>query len=59
MALPTLDMNLSKLQKRAKDREAWHAIVQMLTKSWTRQQLNNNNNGHKLNWEVNCVMELP
>ena len=30
------DMNLSKLQETAKDREAWHAVVHGIAKSWTR-----------------------
>ena len=34
------DMSLSKLQEIVKDREAWHAAVHGVTKSWT--QLNNN-----------------
>ena len=32
----SMDMNLSKLWKVMKDREAWHAAVQGITKSWTR-----------------------
>ena len=31
----SMDMNLSKLQERVKDREAWHAIVHGVAKSWT------------------------
>ena len=30
----SIDMNLSKLQVIVKDREAWHAAVQGITKSW-------------------------
>ena len=33
------DMNLGKLWEMVSDREAWHAPVQGVTKSWT--QLNN------------------
>ena len=33
--LDSLDMNLSKLQEIAKDREAWHAAVHGFTKSCT------------------------
>ena len=32
----SLDMNLGKLQETVKDREAWHAAVHAVTKSWTR-----------------------
>ena len=31
----SMDMSLSKLQKMVKDREAWHAAVHGVTKSWT------------------------
>ena len=31
----SMDMNLSKLQEIVKDREAWHAAVHGVTKSWT------------------------
>ena len=32
----SMDMKLSKLQKMAKDREAWYAAVHGVAKSWTR-----------------------
>ena len=31
----SLDMNLSKLQELVMDREAWHAVVHGVKKSWT------------------------
>ena len=31
----SMDMNLGKLQEMVKDREAWHAAVYGITKSWT------------------------
>ena len=30
------DMNLGKLQETVKDRRAWHAVVCVVTKSWTQ-----------------------
>ena len=33
--IDSMDMSLSRLQERVKDREAWHAAVHRVTKSWT------------------------
>ena len=32
----SMDVNLSKLQERVKDREAWHAVVQRVAKGQTQ-----------------------
>ena len=31
----SIDISLSKLWERVKDREAWHAVVHEIAKSWT------------------------
>ena len=33
-----MDMNLGKLQEMVRDREAWHATVYEVTKSWTQMR---------------------
>ena len=32
----SMDINLSKLWEMVRDREAWHAAVHRVTKSWTQ-----------------------
>ena len=39
----SMDMSLSKLRKTVKDREAWQAAVQGVSKSWTGPKRLNNN----------------
>ena len=34
--IDSMDMNLSKCQEVVRDREAWHAAVHGLAKSWTQ-----------------------
>ena len=33
--IDSIDMNLRKFQEIVKDREAWHAAVHVVAKSWT------------------------
>ena len=33
--IDSMDVSLSKLQEMVKDREAWHAVVHEVAKSWT------------------------
>ena len=40
----SMDISLSTFQELVMDREAWGAAIHGVTKSWTRQQLSNNNN---------------
>ena len=40
----SMDMNLSKLQQIVEDREAWHAAIHEVTKSWTQPSEQTRNN---------------
>ena len=35
-SINSMDMNLSKLEGTLEDRGAWHAVVHLVSKSWTR-----------------------
>ena len=44
----SVGLNLSKLQKIVKDREAWHAAVHGVAKSWTSLSDRTTTIGHKI-----------
>ena len=50
--IDSMNLSLSELQEIVKDREAWHAAVHGVAKSWTTtEQLNNNK-------KITTVMEF-
>ena len=52
----SMDMSLSRLQKVVKDREAWHAAVDGVTKSWT--QFSDRTTTIRFQLEVNTVIGM-
>ena len=48
MVTNSTDMSLGKLQKIVKDREAWHAAVHGVAKSWTSLSDRTTTIGHKI-----------
>ena len=50
--IDSTDMSLSKLQEIVKDREAWHAALQGVSKSQTTLRLNNKTPRKKLSLNV-------
>ena len=57
-----MDMNLSKLWEVVKDREAWHASVHGVTKSWTQlseqQQVKTKCDEISVNYNILCRCHL-
>ena len=62
----SVDMNLGKFREMVKDREAWHAAVHGVAKSWTEWVSNNNNLSsgcrsflYSPNWHHYTSSEIP
>ena len=53
----TVDMSLSKLQEMVKDREAWHAAVHGVAKSWNTTEWWNNKPTTNLNRTCGCRLQ--
>ena len=49
----SMEMSLSKLRELVMDREAWHAVVHEITKSWTKLS-----NWNELNWTDDYTVEI-
>ena len=52
----SVDMNLNKLRKIVEDREAWHAAIHAVTKSWT--QLSDWTTSSSIKWEATYTSPL-
>ena len=55
----SMDMSLSKLQERVKDRETWRATVHGVTKSQTRLEQQKNKGREAQGWEGRCSITIP
>ena len=55
----SIDMNLSKLWELVMDREAWHAAVHGVAKSWTWQQMNWTEAKFSRSWPFHLHVKIP